>query len=616
MGFGRALKEILRFELLWKLAFFCLINPLFRGTYQSYVSTAGLSLNAGIVWTFFSLKGGVLFLALFLGAAWLAFYEYSVIIRIACLCRQGDAPPLRQVMRASVWDLGLLRGRSLAAGSLYYVLLLPLVGVVYVSTMVPQISIPWFIFGEMQKTSLGVAAIVAIQISPYLVHLLLLFAPLRMVLGRRRFGQAAGESLRVWRTLGWRYRLAVLGMHAAWSCAATELARYWRRNPLGNDDFDGNFLKYLLCSEAFRKDLLFWLLLTLLQTAAMAGAVYLLLALLARTGPVRCSLQPAWGRDGAAVWEILSRRWQGWADRWRGRMGRRRWRAGAAAVCLALAAAVLLNLSQPLLVHRPFVVAHRGGEGGVENTLEAILSAAASGADFAEIDVQLTQDGVPVLFHDGNLRRMAGREERVGDLTWNQLREIPVADSLSPGRTAQIASLEEVLRALSEGPDMGLLIELKPAAGGSEALASAVIELVDRFQFGERAMFMSLDYPCLLPILERRPEWWVGCCAYGAAGDIDDAVWRYQVDFLAVEEALISNRLAARARELNLPVYVWSVYDAEKMRQYLEMGVSGLITDYPEEAAAVVAAYRSEHPWEEYLWRGEGAPRRDEWDRR
>ena len=129
-------------------------------------------------------------------------------------------------------------------------------------------------------------------------------------------------------------------------------------------------------------------------------------------------------------------------------------------------------------------------------------------------------------------------------------------------------------------------------------------------------MFMSLDYPCLLPILERRPEWWVGCCAYGAAGDIDDAVWRYQVDFLAVEEALISNRLAARARELNLPVYVWSVYDAEKMRQYLEMGVSGLITDYPEEAAAVVAAYRSEHPWEEYLWRGEGAPRRDEWDRR
>ena len=44
-------------------------------------------------------------------------------------------------------------------------------------------------------------------------------------------------------------------------------------------------------------------------------------------------------------------------------------------------------------------------------------------------------------------------------------------------------------------------------------------------------------------------------------------MWRYQVDFLAVEEALVSYRLVTRAREVNLPLYVWSVYDAEKMEQ-------------------------------------------------
>ncbi len=613
MGLKRALYEILRFELLWKLAFLFFLNPLFDGAYQTYVSTAGLSFNGDILWTFLSLKGGVVFLLLFFAAAWLVFYEYSVMIRIAALCRQGEGCPLGQVMRASVWDLGLLRGWSLAAGSIYYILLLPLGVTGYISTAVPHISIPWFVFGEMQKTTLGVVGIVVFQGACYLAHLLLLFVPVDMVLRRRRFGQAVRGSLGCWKQLGWRDRLSVIGLHIVWNWGSTELSRYWRRNLLGNSDFDSNFLKYLFYSEAFRKDLAYWAFLTLLQTVAMAGFIYFLIGVLNRTGTARASLQPAWGRDGAAAWDILTRHCAAWAARWRGRMRTRRWRAATAAVCLALAVSLLLNIQRPLPVHRPMVIAHRGGEGRVENTLEAVLSAAEQGADYAEIDVQLTSDGVPVLFHDSSLWRMAGRGEGIGDLTWEQVQEIPLEDSQYPGMTARIASLEEVLEALREVPGgMGLLIELKPAAFGSEALSNAVIELVERTGFGERAMFMSLDYLCLLPIMERHPEWWTGYCAYSVAGDIDDAVWRYQVDFLAVEEALVSNRLAVQAGELDLPVYVWSVYDSEKMMQYLEMGISGIITDYPAEAVSVLEAYRGSHPGKEYQWAEDGLPNREE----
>ena len=615
MGLKKAVWEVLRFELLWKLVFFFLINPLFSGAYHAYVSMEGLSFNGGILWTFLSLKGGALFLLLFSGAAWLIFYEYSVIIRIAALCRQGDRFTLGQVMRTSLWDLGLLWGWSLAAGAVYYVLLLPLIGAGYVSTMVPHVTIPWFVFGEMQKTTLGMIGIVAIQGIYFLTHLLLLFVPVDMVLRRHRFGQAMRASLSYWRKLGWRDLLAVLGLYAGWIWAATELARYWRRNLLSNSDFDGNFWKYLLYSEAFRKDLAYWAFLALLQTAAMAGFLYFLTGILSRAGAARISLRPAWGRDGEAAWGILARRCSAWAARWRARMATHRWRIGLAGVCLALAVSMLLSAYHPLPLHRPLAIAHRGGEGGVENTLEAILSAAEHGMDYAEIDVQLTSDGVPVLFHDGNLRRMAGRGERIDELTWAQLREIPVADSRYPDAAARIASLEEVLAALAEEPDgMGLLIELKPSDWGSEALSNAVIELVERTGFGNRAMFMSLDYLCLLPIMERHPEWWTGYCAYGVAGDIDDAVWRYQVDFLAVEEALVSNQLVTQASELDLPVYVWSVYDSEKMMQYLEMGISGIVSDYPTEVRAVLDAYQSSHPAAEYQWTGIGPPRRDEMD--
>ena len=610
MRFGKVLWEILRFEVIWKLVFFLVINPLFSGAYRAYVSTAGLRFNGGVLWAFASIQGAVLFLLLFFGAAWLVFYEYSVVIRIAALCRQGESFTLGQVMQVSVCDLGLLRGWSLAAGSLYYVLLLPLTNVGYVSTMVPQVTIPWFIFGEMQKTTLGVVGMVAIYGVYHAAHLLLLFVPVLMVLGRLRFGQAARGSVRCWRRLGWWNRLAVLIVLALWNQLFLEMSRYWRRNLLGNDDFDGNFLQYLLISEAFRKDLAYWGLLALVRTAAMAGVIFFLTSLLAKTGEGRASLQPPWDGDGAALWDIFSRRWSGWTARWRQRLGRRSWRVGISAVCLVLAAGLLLSVERPLAVHRPFAIAHRGGQGGVENTLEALRSAAEQGMDYGEIDIQLTADGVPVLFHDGSLLRMAGRRESVGDLTWEELRRIPVTDYLHPGETALIPSLEEVLSALSE-EDMGLLIELKPAPRGSEALASAVIELVERYDFGERAMILRLDYLCLLPIMERHPEWWAGFCAYGVAGDIDDAVWRYQVDFLAVEEALVSNRLAAQANELNLPVYVWSVYDEEKMLQYLEMGISGIITDCQEEALAVLEDYRSSHPDAVYLWNGTGAPRRE-----
>ena len=62
------------------------------------------------------------------------------------------------------------------------------------------------------------------------------------------------------------------------------------------------------------------------------------------------------------------------------------------------------------------------------------------------------------------------------------------------------------------------------------------------------------------------------------------------------------------ARELGLPVYVWSVYDGERMLQYLEMGVSGIITDYPEEIRRVLDGYLASHPGQPYQWTGAGVP--------
>ena len=173
----RALKETLRFELFWKLAVLGLVNPLFREIYQTYVASVGVRFNAGMLGAFLNLKGGLLFLLLFSGAALLVFYEYAVLINIAALCRQKKDFTLAQVLRRSLWNLGVLRGWSLAAGSLYYILLLPLVRMGYVNTMVPQVTIPWFMFGELTKTVPGQVGTAAILASYHIAYLALLFNP-------------------------------------------------------------------------------------------------------------------------------------------------------------------------------------------------------------------------------------------------------------------------------------------------------------------------------------------------------------------------------------------------------------------------------------------------------
>lgn len=612
MKLKRAVWSVLKFELVWKLLTLIIITPLFDQVYQTYVSSVGVSFNANVLGTFLNLKGALIFLALFLAAGLLAFYELSVVIRLAALSRQGEVFSIRHVMKQALWSLRAMKGWSVVPSSLYYLLLLPLVQTVYYNSLVPALSIPWFILGEMQNSAIGVAGIIAIYAAYYGLYLLLFFVPLYMSLRGKRFGSAVKSGLGAFRRLGLkRWALLLTGL-AAWVLGDSELARYWRRNTLENMDFDRYFLKYLVYSEAFRIDLCYWLVTTLLQTAAMAFCLYFILSWLLSKENLRIPLESPWSEDSQTILAIWSKRWARWAAAWKRLWTKKRWKAAAGAACLMLAGYLVINCYQPPLLQAPLVIGHRGSIYGIENTLPAVQAAADLNADYAEVDIQLTADGVPVAVHDSNLWRLGGRLVNVADLTLEELRAIPLTDLSNPGETGQAPTLEELIQfCLADEGGMGLLIELKPAAGQGEALAQAILALVERYDFGERAMFMSLDYPCLAVLHQAHPEWWVGYCAYASAGDIDGTIWQYDIDFLAVEENLVSNQLVTQAREWGLPVYVWTVYDTDKMEQYLQMGVTGLISDWPDLASAVVERYNASHGTDQYLWQGEGYPKGD-----
>ena len=77
------------------------------------------------------------------------------------------------------------------------------------------------------------------------------------------------------------------------------------------------------------------------------------------------------------------------------------------------------------------------------------------------------------------------------------------------------------------------------------------------------------------------------------------------INFLTIEENMVSPRLIKRCLRAGLPVYVWTVDDHKSMRRYLAENVCGLISDIPALAAYAVSEYEGDSPNDFYRWQNE-----------
>ena len=138
------------------------------------------------------------------------------------------------------------------------------------------------------------------------------------------------------------------------------------------------------------------------------------------------------------------------------------------------------------------ITAHRGGAGvAPENTLAAIRQAIAAGADWIEIDVQESQDGVVVVVHDSDLARVGNNPVKIWAATADELRSVYIGSHFDPAFSDErVPTLEEVLQTCKG--KAGVNIELK-YYGHDQDLENRVIELVERFQMETEIVVMSLE---------------------------------------------------------------------------------------------------------------------------
>lgn len=207
------------------------------------------------------------------------------------------------------------------------------------------------------------------------------------------------------------------------------------------------------------------------------------------------------------------------------------------------------------LTRRP--IAHRGLHDGNmqvwENTLSAFAKAAERGYAI-ECDAHLTGDGVPVVFHDDHLMRLAGEEGFVWQRTAAEMAALKI------GGTADGAPRLTDLLGLVAGR-VPLVIELKGIPGHDEGLVAKVAQALSGYQ--GRAALMSFDHWLIRRFPIDAPGIPAGLTAWGTSEGLIEAhfaMLAHGISFVSYDVASLPNRFIDFVRkQLAMPVITWTV---------------------------------------------------------
>jgi len=244
------------------------------------------------------------------------------------------------------------------------------------------------------------------------------------------------------------------------------------------------------------------------------------------------------------------------------------------------------------------VVAHRGGAGlWPENTLLALQEAAKLGADWSEIDVHMTRDGVLVVIHDDTVDRTTNGTGRVNNFTLTELKKLDAGYHWTNdngqtfpfrGQGITIPTLTEIFTAFPQKPINLDIKQHKPA------ILASLRQLVSKHDMAKCLLVTSYNF-CTAKTFRR-------LCPGIATGMADREMYIFSAlkylylnrlynscaDVLEVPFHLVDKRFVDAAHRQNKRIDVWTVNETAEMQRLLNLGVDAILTDYPDKLLQLV----------------------------
>jgi glycerophosphoryl diester phosphodiesterase len=238
------------------------------------------------------------------------------------------------------------------------------------------------------------------------------------------------------------------------------------------------------------------------------------------------------------------------------------------------------------------ITGHRGAAGlAPENTLASVRKALELGVDRVEVDVQQTKDGVVICLHDRTLDRTTDMHGQVKSGTWQELKAAKANVGFEKEFPNEgIPTLEEVMQLVNGRAE--LVIEIKDGNSYYPGIEDRVAALIEKYDAWKWAPVHTFNDEALFLLHERHPRvrlqklfvikvpWLPVMLDFGLHwASLDDYPF---VEAFSVHQRFITQGIVDKAHAMGKKVHVWTVNDPDKVRELMDMGVDGIITDRPD----------------------------------
>jgi len=249
-------------------------------------------------------------------------------------------------------------------------------------------------------------------------------------------------------------------------------------------------------------------------------------------------------------------------------------------------------------IGRPLIMAHRGESGNIpENTILALEAAVDIGVDVLESDIRFTKDNVPILYHDEDLVRITGKDEKVRKKKLDELMQFDLGYNFTTdvgrtypfrGRGLTVVTLEEALKRF---PDIILNLDIKDTF---KEAPDEVARILLENQRTEKIMIASFHPRQLKRFRKKAPmiptsahpneirNFVIGTRAGAMRFFVRNIPYKaFQVPERSGSLQIVTPEFVKAAHYRDIAVHVWTINNKVDMERLLDMKVDGIFTDFP-----------------------------------